>query len=298
MKLISTLLVLILVSCIGTKAQKPILVSEDSINIGKNRLPALTVNIPEANYEKTLKSWTKELQSGTKSRLVTENSEMTIFGAKIKEVSPNPINVYSKLVNLDSMLKLTVVFELKKDQYIERATGESDLTKAKNYLKEFARNQYIDLVKGQIDAEDKKLRDIQRELSSLEKDKSSLQKSIQSNNKDIASEKNNILVLNNELATVSAELVEQNIQLSSISEGPVQKEKSDYIKGLEKRKKEALKSIEKSQNKIDKANNEIDKANLEISRNERMQTEVMDKIAKQEAVYQQFVDKLKKIKSS
>ena len=40
---------------------------------------------------------------------------MSIFGAKIKAISPNPINVYSKLIRLDSMLQLFASFETKKD---------------------------------------------------------------------------------------------------------------------------------------------------------------------------------------
>jgi chromosome segregation ATPase len=296
MKSISALLFLILVSCMGIKAQKPILVSEDSITFGKGKLPGLSVLIPEVNYEKTLKTWTRDLQSRTKSKLITENNEMSIFGAKIKEISPNPINVYSKLMNLDSALKITVAFEVKKDQYIERSRGETELTNAKLYLKEFARNLYIDIAKDQADAEDKKLRDLQGDLSSLEKDKTRLQKTIQSENTTIVTEKDNITVQNNELASVTAEIVDQNIQLSETSDGPTKKAKTDYINGLEKRKKKVQNSIESSENRINKANNEIDKANAEIPRNEKTQEQVNEKIEKQQAVCQKFADKIKTIK--
>ena len=297
MKSISTLVFLVLISSIGIKAKKPVLVSEDSLKIGKGHLPGLSVIIPEVNYEKTLKIWIRELESGTKSKIVTENSEMSIFGAKIKEISPNPVNVYSKLTNLDSALQLNVSFEVKKDQYIERASGETDLIKAKNYLKEFAKNKYINLAKDQADAEDKKLRDLQRELSSLEKEKSRFQKSIQSENTSIVTEKDNIAIQNNELASVSAEIIEQNKQLGSMEEGTTKKEKTDYINGLEKRRKKVQSSIESSENRINKANHEIDKANAEIPRNDKMQEQVNDKIEKQQAVYQKFEDKIKTIKS-
>ena len=281
----------------GIKAQKPILVLEDSINFGKTLIPGLTVIIPESNYEKTLKVWIKDLQSSTKSKLVTENNEMSIFGARLKEVSPNPLNVYSKLMNLDSMLKLTVAFEVKKNQYIERSTGETEFTNAKNFLKEFARNQYLDIAKDQADAEDKKLRELEKELSSLEKEKTRLQKSIQSDNSNIITEKGNITIQNNELTTVSSELVDQNNKLSSMEEGQAKKEKINYINGLEKRRKKAQNSMESSENRINKANNEIDKANVEIPKNERMQAEVNEKIEKQQAVCQKFADKLKTIKT-
>jgi len=297
MKSISIFVLLVLISCFGIKAQKPILVTEDSLKVGNSLVPGLSVTIPEVDYEKTLKIWIRDLQSGTKSKVITETSDMSIFGAKIKEISPNPINVYSTLMNLDSMLQLTVSFELKKDMFIERATGETELVKAQNYLKEFAKNQYVDFAKAEADAEEKKLRDLERELSSLENEKSRLQKSIQSNNSTIASEKENIIVQNNELTTVSAALVEHNNQLSAMEEGPEQKEKMEYIKDLEKRKKKALNSIESSENKINRSNSEIDKATEEIPKNERMQEKVKEQIAFQEAVYQKYADKLKRIKS-
>ena len=297
MKSISILFLLILIPFLGIKAQKPILVYEDSLQFGNSMFPGIVVTIPEVEYEKTLKAWVNNLETGTRSKVVAENRDMTIFGARMKDISPNPINIYSRLMNLDTMLQLAVSFELKKDIYIEISTGEADLNKAKNYLKNFAKNQYIDLAKSQADAEERKLRDLQRELSSLENEKKRFRKSIQSNNSLLVREKENIVIQNNELTTVSAALVEHNSELSTIEAGPAQKEEMDYIKELEKRKKKALNSIESSEKKINKANNAIDKDTREIPRNDRIQDNVNDQIAQQVAVYQKFADKLKSIRS-
>ena len=286
-----------MISCIGIKAQKPILVSEDSLNIGKGRLPAVTVLIPEVNYDKTLKTWTRELQSGTKSKIVTDNNEMTIFGAQIKEISPNPLNVYSKMTNVDSAIILSVAFEVRRDQYIEKTTGETDLTNAKHYLKEFAKSQYIEVAKEQADVEDKNLRDLQKDLSSLEKEKTHLQKTIQSETTTIVTEKDNITLHNNELASVTAEIIEQNKQLGTTTDNQTKKAKTDYINSLERKKKKIQSSLESSENRINKANSEIDKSNAEIPRNDKMQEQVNDKIAKQQTVYQKFADKIITIKS-
>jgi hypothetical protein len=297
MKIKFTFLILLLIPFAGIKAQQPLTVSEDSLKIGSSLLPALSVNIPEVNFEKTLKAWIREQQSGTKSKVLTENGEMSIFGAKIKDISPNPVNIYSKLIAADSGLLLTVSFELKKDQYIERKSSETDFNKAENYLKEFSKSQYIEVAKDQAEKEEKTLRDLQRELSSLENEKSRFQRSIQSNYKTIADSKENITIQNNELTIVNGLLVEQNNQLSTMDSVPERKEKAQAIKDLEKRKKKAMNSLESSENRISKANNEIDKANGEIPRNERMQEKVHDQIVAQEAVYQKYADKLKKIKS-
>jgi chromosome segregation ATPase len=255
------------------------------------------VTIPEADYDKALKTWIRDLKTSTKSKVVTENGEMSIFGAKIKAISPNQINVYSKLIKLDSMLQLFASFETKKDQYLERYSGESEFVKAQDYLKEFAKSQYIDVAKGQADDEEKKLRDLQKELSSLENEKSKMQKGIQTDNSNISSEKENITVQNNELNTVNAAIIEQNSQLATMEEGPAKKEKATQIKELEKRKKKALNSIESSENKINRADSDVNKSTGDIPRNERMQEKVREQIFQQEAVYQRFADKLKKIKS-
>jgi chromosome segregation ATPase len=297
MKSISTLAFLILTFGSGIKAQIPVSVTEDSLKLGKTTLPGISVTIPEVNYENTLKAWVKNLESGSKSKVVTENNEMSIFGAKIKEISSNPVNVYSKMIKQDSTLKLTASFELKKDQYVERTGTAAEFPKAEEYLKQFAKNQYIDVVKTQVDVEDKKLRDIEKELSSLEKEKNHMQKSISSNNTTIANEKENITVQNNELTTVSAAIIEHNRQLDTMSTGPAKEEKIKYLKELDKRKKKAQSSIESSQNKINKTTNDTDKTNAEIPKNEKMQEQINEKIQNQQAVLQKFTDKLKKIKS-
>jgi chromosome segregation ATPase len=297
MKSVSFITLLLLACLVETKAQKTIQLNEDSINFGNKNLPGVTVIIPEAGYEQTLKAWKKEMQSGTKSKLVTENSEMSIFGAKLKKISPNPVNVFSKLMNLDSMLKLSVIIEIKNDQYVERSTGETELTEVKNYLKEFAKEQYTDVAKSQLDTEEKKLKSLQKDLSSLEKDKENLQEAIQSNNTKIIEEKQNIALQNGEVSTVTSELTAQSKEVGAMEEGPVKKAKEDYLSGLEKRKKKALNSIESSENRINRANNEIGKAESQIPKNEQMQKQVTEEIDKQQAVVQKFQDKLNKIKS-
>jgi chromosome segregation ATPase len=298
MKTLYPIILFVLFSSTGIKAQMPILVADDSLKIGKSSMPALSVTIPEADYEKALKIWIRELQSGTKSKVAIENSEITIFGAEKKVISPTPVNIYSKLMNRDSLLQMVMSVELKKDQYVERSTTEKEYANTQKYLKEFAKEQYINVVKDQVDAEDKKLHDLQKELSSLEREKTRLQKSIQSNNNTITDEKGNIAIQKNELTIVSAALVEQNKQLGTMnSESAGYKEKTDSIKDLEKRQKKALNSVESSENKINKANNEIDKATKEIPQNEKAQQKVSDQVAEQTGVYQKYADKLAKIKS-
>jgi len=297
MKIKLTLLLLGLIPFFGINAQKPVIVSEDSLKIGSSLIPGLSVTIPEADYDKTLKAWIRDLQAGTKSKVKNENGEIQILGAKIRSISKDAISIYSKLERLDSILILYASFEISKDQYVTSTTVEPDFSKVQNFMKDFAKNQYIEVAKAQADAEEKKLKDLQRELSSLENEKSRMQKGIQNDNSSIASERENIAIQTNEMNTVSAAIVEETGLLASMEEGPAKKEKEAQIKELEKRKKKAQNSIESSEKKISKADSDIDKATGDIPRNERIQDKVKEQIIAQEAVYQKYADKLKKIRS-
>lgn len=277
--------------------QKPIRLAEDSISYGAAKYPGITITIPEVSYDRTQKNWIRELQSGTKSKVVNENGEMSIFGANIKVISPNPMNIYSKVINNDSVVMLMASFELKKDQYIQKSNGDAELLAAREYLKEFAKTQYIDFVKDELQVEEKKLRDLNNELNSLKNEKSRMQKSIQSNRSTITEQKDNILVQNNELNKVSAEIISENNLLTSMDEGAAKEEKASYIKDLEKRKKKILNEIEASGNRITKANNEIDEAERNIPKNESEQEVMREKVARQDAVVQKFTDKLNRVKA-
>lgn len=297
MKQLSTFIFLILLSYLGTKAQMPITISNDTLQIGNSILPSISVDIPEVDHDRTLKEWIKELESGTKSKVVTENNEMSIFGARIKDISSDPVNVYSILTKFDEMVRLNVVFELKKDVYIDETSGEAEYIKAQNFLKGFAKSRYVEFAKGEADVEEKKLRDLERELSSLEREKSRMLRSIQSDNNKILSEKENITSQNNELTTVASELEAGKTELTTMEPGPAQQEKEVYIKDLEKRQNKALRSIESSENKIKNATSDIEKATNDIPKNEKMQENVKTQIAQQDAVFQRYSDKLKKIQS-
>jgi len=297
MKAKVTLLLFVLIPFFGIKAQQPITLSEDSLQIGKSVLPSISVTIPEADYDKTLKAWIRELQSGTRSKVVTENSEMSIFGAKIKSISSNPINVYSKLDRQESQLLLSASFETKKDEYATGSAGVPEYTKALDFMKEFSKTQYIEFAKEQADAEEKKLKDLEKELSSLENEKSRMEKSIESGRSTIQSENENITLMNSELATVNTSLQGQDTLLSTMEAGTARTELEKQVKELDKRKKKSLSSIESSEKKIQRANDDIDKATKAIPENEKMQLKVREQIAAQQAVYQQFAEKLKTIRA-
>jgi hypothetical protein len=297
MKSIYTLLLLLAVTTLCLKAQMPIKVFEDTLQFGSSGTPGISVNIPEADYEKTLRNWIREQESGTKSKVVTESNGMSIFGANIKDISTTPVNVYSTLVKQEKELLLTVAFELRKDEYISGSSGDADLAKAKAYLFNFSKNQYLDFAGEELKVEQSKLRTIEKDLSSLQSRESRLSRSLGKNNRAVVREKERLISLNNDLTTASAAIAEHSSQLGTMLPGAERDEKEKYIKGLEKDKKKLQRSIRSSENKLKKANSAIDKANRDLPRNDRTQERIKEQLSEQQAVVQTYTDKLNRIRA-
>ncbi len=297
MKNIYTLFVLILFPFTGIKAQMPIEMSDATLKVGSSDIPVLSVIIPEADYEKTLKEWTKMLESGTKSNVVQNNNEMSIFGARIKDISDDPLNIYSILTNADSVLTLQAAFEVKKDEFIQRTVNDEDYSKARKVIFDFAKKQYIDVADEQLKVEEKKLRSMERELGSLEKDQVRMEKSTRANKQLIAEEREKIELLNNELVSLSTEIMGQSNKQGSMASGEVTEKSSDYLKDLEKQKKKTSRDIEASERKISKAEKEIEDNQRDTPKNTNLQESARDEVSRQEAIVQKYTDKLNTIKN-
>jgi len=292
--LIACLVLLVTVPALN--AQKPIKILEDSIPIGQYLYPGFDVTIPEADYDLTLKNWVKLQETGTKSKVLTESGEMTIFGAYIKEVSPTPVNIYSRLMNEDTLSRLLACIELKKDQYVDASSGDIQLTAARNFLKEFAKSQYIEFIKGELSEEEKKLRDLNKDLGSLENSKARSQRTAKNKRNAVNDEQEKLQVRHNELSALSNEIISKNNEMMDMPVGAGRDAMSSQIKELEKRRKKLQKEISKSENKIQKARSDINQADRSIPRNENEQAVMKSKIDAQQAVVQSYIDKLNNVR--
>jgi len=285
-----------LIAAPGLHGQKPIKVLEDSVQFGNYLYPGFNITIPEAGFDNVLKNWIKLQETGTKSKVQTENGEMTIFGAIVKEISPAPVNIYSRLMNEDTLSRLLVSIELKKDQYVDAAAGDLQLTSAKNYLKEFAKSQYIDFIKDELAAEEKILRDLNKDLGSLESSKARTQRTARKQRGTVNDEQEKLLVKHNELSLLSNEIINKNNEMMAMPVGAGRDAMATQIKELEKRRKKLQKEISKGERKINKARSAIDQADKSIPRNENEQSVMKSKIDAQQAVVQHFIDKLNTVR--
>lgn len=297
MKSYRILLILMLLTSVGLYAQRPIEIFEENVTFAESEHPGITVTIPEVGYETLEKNWIRAIESGTRSKAIYENGEWSIFGANIKEISETPVNVYSKLISQDSLIKLTVSVELKKDFYAEKGSAESEFVGTRNFLKQFAKDQYVDFANDQLEAEEDKLRDIENELRSTQKQESKLEKTIRKSESVIKAENDELVILNNELSTLTEEILSQNEQVNLLEEGAAKEERMKYIQDLEKRKKKVMRNIDKSKNNISKAEAAIKDSNSRIPKEESLQNTTKERIAAQERVVAQFKEKVRTIEA-
>lgn len=287
---ISVMLILLLSGV--TSGQRPITITEDSLKFERSSMPAFSVKIPEVEYDKTVKEWTKLLQSNTKSKVVNDNGQLSIFGARIKDIYENPVNVYSTLDQVDSAVNMKVAFEMRKDEFISNPEKE----KAKTFLMNFAKDQYVSLVKDQLDAEKSNLSKLERDLSALEREQKRMEKSNRDNYELISAEKGRLDALNNQLASLSAELGSRTNPTENTGMGASYDNDPKRMKEVEKQVKQTTRDIRTTEKKISKAENDVDENKRQIPENINSQNDLRMRVAKQEAVVQKFETKLQRVK--
>ena len=244
-------------------AQKAITFIEGPVTFRHGNTPGITVSIPEVSFKKVQDSWIKTLEKGTKSKVMNEDNEISIFGAMLKNISPTPINVYSFVRDNDSVILLAATVELKKDVYVTAENNAEEYARVKGFLLEFAKGHYLALAQEQLDNEEKKLSRLEGDLKSLDNDKVKLEKMIQSNTTTIGSTKDELTLLRNSLKSLNEELLAQTNAYNALEEGTAKDEKKKYIDDLEKRIKKDNKDVESGEKKIINLQSEIDKGQKE-----------------------------------
>jgi hypothetical protein len=285
----------ILFLAMNLAGQKPIIVADKQIKFSHGEYPGFELTIPEASYEDVSKSWIKKIEKGTKSEVTTNNGEFTIFGAQIDEIYPDPINIYSSLSSQDSLVLLNVTIELKPKEFVSRSQSVKEFNKAKTYLFEFGKEHYADVAKEQLKTEEKKLKDLEKDLGSLQNNKTKLEESIVGEEKQIQENNDEIPILKEKAQNLNTQIGSENSVLVSLKDEEAIKEKEKYIKDLEKEKEKSLKEVENLQKKIVASNDAINRAKLEIETNLSDQSAKQAEIDLQKQVVNKAENKLNTI---
>ena len=277
------------------KAQKPVSLTEDSVKFGSRYFPGFWLTIPEAKPEIVKTNWIKTIQKGTKSKVSIDRNEMTLFGAIIRNVTDGSINIMSRIDNADSLILLFVSVETARDIYIGKTSEEYEKLSA--FLNKFGKDQYINIAKEQLSAEESKLKTLEKKLKSDRKNKLKFEKSIQSAKVNITQQNDKISGFNKELEILDISIDNASTLLSTMLDGDAKKSKKSELKDLQKKKKTLLKNINSAENSISKSDTSISDNTKNIEMNDDTQKEMTVKINKQKLSVARFQQKLKAIEA-
>ena len=93
-------------------SQENIEVIQKSVSMSQGEQPAYIVNVPQSDYELVLNAWKKVIRQNTKSKVEEKEHELFIAGTQITSIHHKPINIYSAVINKDSVVKVVAVYEI------------------------------------------------------------------------------------------------------------------------------------------------------------------------------------------
>jgi hypothetical protein len=297
MKLLRTLTVTlpVLLVASGLLGQKPVVLIEKQVKFSHGEYTGLSLTIPEVKYNDVSKAWTKILEKGTKSKIQIENGELTIFGAKLSEVYPEPINLYCILSTIDSAVILEATYELKPKLYLSKDLTPAEYSKARDMMFNFGKDLYISLAEEELKREEKALKKAESDLNSLQNSKEKLEKSIVSDNTDIEQLTNKIALLRQDASNYNDQLVKEREALPEIVGEEAKASKEKEIANLEKSKEKALRDIEDSEKKILLRKSDIERSKLDIESNLQNQQLKLADVDRQKQITLHAENKLKTI---
>lgn len=278
-------------------AQKEIKVQQDTVAMSKGTQPSFQVVIPEIKLTEVEKDWTKYTGSGSKGKATSVNGENVQPGAVNKNISPNPFNVYSKLLETTEGVKLTVWLTENDTIFMAKEVNSDQNLAAEKYVRDFAVQEYQSVVKKELKSEQEK----QEELESALKD---LIKQQEKNGKKISENQRSIQRANDDIATNNADIQTKAYQINdskrmvdrTASDENANKGAKKTLKDLENAKKKLQKDNESNSKNIDNLNKDIRELEREIANLKQQQETKISEIEKQKLRVAEVQNKLDNIK--
>lgn len=291
-------LVVALVFAFSASAQREILVAQSIQACSKGEQPAYQVLIPEAKLKNVENGWKKKLKAKSKGKLESINGEWIIYGAVDNNIAPDGFNVFSKLLETTEGVILTAWFMRSDSVFISRNTVADKSLAVEKYMRDFAVEEYRQVVQAELNAENKKLSDLESELKQLINTEEKANKKINENERSISRTKSEIRSNEGDQKTKEAEVKKQKGVAESlkVTPGDAYKEAQKTLKQLEGELKKLVSENEKMHKQIDKMEAEIREEQRNIARSIQEQYQKRADIDKQKKVAKAVEEKLSNIK--
>lgn len=190
-KLLFCLFLLLGMSELAT-AQAPIQIREESKAFSLGTFNALVMPLKGTKKKEVEKAWKdhmKQFKGKTKSNHKT--GEIFTDDATIKNISPNTIDVYAKVIETTEGTEISVWFNVGLT-YLSSKDFAAQYPAADAVLKEFAGTVSNSMLEDEIKAQEKILKELEKDQKKLEKDKTGLDKDTSKAQETIKKQEDNI----------------------------------------------------------------------------------------------------------
>ncbi len=278
-------------------AQTKIEVEEETRSMSKGKQPGYVVLIPEATVSEIKPELKKFLRKDSKSKIEEEDGEIYISGVENKSISPEKINIYTKLAESNDGVELTAFFTENDTAFISQSTNAESSNAIKKYLKNFAVEQYKQIVKDQLSVQQRKQKDLEYQVENLIHQKQKSEQNINQAKRTIENNTHNIESLNKLLALKEDEILKQNGIVNSIKGSGTEEEKLSLknLKTMENEKKKLDRDREHAASESDKMNARIENEQRNIEKNVESQGVKTKELENQKGIVKKTEEKLNNI---
>jgi hypothetical protein len=205
-------------------AQREIVITETVKNFSAGNQNCYVMLIPQAAAKDVTDDWKIYIRKDTKAKPADNSGETSIMGAFCKNISPNPINIYATFLETSDGVQISVWVNDGATFVSTQANSDRSVA-VQNYLHNFGVQEYKDVVKYQLDQEQKKQKDMEKVFDGFVKDQKRSEGNIASYKKDIeklqakiADEQQNIQKAQSNQTTSRADADTQKVKVQQVND--------------------------------------------------------------------------------
>jgi hypothetical protein len=171
-------------------SQKEIVVSEQDKSMSAGTKNCYVMVIPQAKLKDVTDAWKKLVRKDAKGKPEDNNGELVMVGASNKNISAAPLTITGKLVETSEGVQVSAW--ISDGDFISTTSAPDKSVAVKKYLHDFGAQQYKEAVKDELEAEQKKSKDMEKVYDGFVKDQKKAESNIESHKKDIEKLQNKI----------------------------------------------------------------------------------------------------------
>ncbi len=251
-------LVCLLVTTLSVFCQTQVLIQDTFRPMSKGLFNAFTTLVPKAALADIEKDWTKYLSENNKAKPLAVNGEINIVGVSLKNISPKPINIYSKLRETMEGVKLSVWFTENDSVFISTDSADEKHLAVRKYLRDFVIRELKQTATTVLNAQKEKQSALEKELSAGIKLEEKANKKINENQRAIQRAKDEIVSVNDDVQRKDEQIYSQKGMVeNTATDANANKGAKQTLKNLGKDKKKLKGQIELQNKNIDRSEADI-----------------------------------------